>query len=190
VAQHDERSLERPERTARRASAAKKRYRMRSTRHEDRSASCLVSTHDRISGTHTQSAGECCGDGAEEAPVGLGQFGPVDLAAQHCELVTQDNDLDVLRATRRHREASEGAEESVQDAEHEASASAGIVAGQTPRPSIRHPQVFAGGVIAQGTRPLGSSSMSKLTREVPFHKDRGWREPRERVSVHLLQSTA
>ena len=38
-----------------------------------------------------------------------------------------------------HREASEGAEESEEDAEHEASASAGTVAGQTPRPSIRHP---------------------------------------------------
>jgi site-specific recombinase XerD len=47
-----EASFERPERTARRASVAKKRYKMRYTTLEDRSTSCLVSTHDRISGTH------------------------------------------------------------------------------------------------------------------------------------------
>jgi hypothetical protein len=46
------RSFERPDRTARRASVAKKRYKMRYTTPEDRTTSCLVSTHDRISGTH------------------------------------------------------------------------------------------------------------------------------------------
>ena len=33
-------------------SAAKKRYKMRYTTPEDRSTSCQLSTHDRISGTH------------------------------------------------------------------------------------------------------------------------------------------
>jgi hypothetical protein len=50
------RSFERRDRTARRASVAKKRYRMRYTTLEDRSTSCLVSTHDRISGTHRRNA--------------------------------------------------------------------------------------------------------------------------------------
>ena len=45
-------SLERPERTARRANNARKRYKMRYTVPHHRAPSCLVNTHDRISGTH------------------------------------------------------------------------------------------------------------------------------------------
>lgn len=53
-AQHDDLEVfDRPERTGRHASVAKKRYKMRYTTLMDRSTSCLLSTHDRISGTHT-----------------------------------------------------------------------------------------------------------------------------------------
>ena len=46
------RSLERPERTAKRANDTSNRYRMRHIGPQDASASCLVSAHDRILGTH------------------------------------------------------------------------------------------------------------------------------------------
>lgn len=46
------RSFERPDRTARRASAAMSRYKMRYTRLEHRRASSQVNGHDRIFGTH------------------------------------------------------------------------------------------------------------------------------------------
>ena len=35
---------------------------------------------------------------AEQAPVGVGELGAVDLSAQHSELVAQHDDLKVLRA--------------------------------------------------------------------------------------------
>ena len=37
-------------------------------------------------------------DRSEQAPVGVGALGSVDLAAQHAELVAQHDDLEVLRA--------------------------------------------------------------------------------------------
>ena len=50
------RSFERPERTARAASAARRRHRMRYTRHEDRSTSCLVSTRPSNGHPHASTA--------------------------------------------------------------------------------------------------------------------------------------
>ena len=47
------RSLERPERTAKRANDTSNRYRMRHIGPQDASASCLVSAPDHILGTHT-----------------------------------------------------------------------------------------------------------------------------------------
>ena len=78
----------------------------------------------------------------EQAPVGVGEFGAVDLvlAAQHTELVAQHDDLKVLRAARTYSEANQRNEEAVDDAVHEDPASARIAAGQRPRPSFRHPQ--------------------------------------------------
>ena len=53
VAKDDDlRSFERRERTAKRASEAKNRDRTRYMGSQDASASCLVSAHDRIMGTH------------------------------------------------------------------------------------------------------------------------------------------
>ena len=46
------RSFERPERTAKRANDTSNRYRMRHIGSQDASASCLVSAHDHILGTH------------------------------------------------------------------------------------------------------------------------------------------
>ena len=58
VAKDDDlRSFERRERTAKRASEAKNRDRTRYMGSQDASASCLVSAHDRIMGTHRMSAG-------------------------------------------------------------------------------------------------------------------------------------
>ena len=37
-------------------------------------------------------------DRSEQAAVGVGELGSVDLAAQHSELVAQHDDLEVLRA--------------------------------------------------------------------------------------------
>ena len=50
------RSFERPERTAKRANDTSNRYRMRHIGPQDASASCLVSAHDRIVGTHSLGA--------------------------------------------------------------------------------------------------------------------------------------
>ena len=46
-------SFERPERTAKRANDTGNRYSTRHMEPQDASASCLVSAHDHISGTHT-----------------------------------------------------------------------------------------------------------------------------------------
>ena len=46
------RTFERPECTAKRANDTSNRYRMRHMGSQDASASCLVSAHDRILGTH------------------------------------------------------------------------------------------------------------------------------------------
>ena len=46
-------------------------------------------------------------DRSEQAPVGVGEFGAVDLSAQHTELVAQHDDLEVLRAARTHSEPSQ-----------------------------------------------------------------------------------
>jgi hypothetical protein len=48
------RSLERPERIARRAGDASNRYKVRYTRLQDGPASLQVNAHDRVSGSHTQ----------------------------------------------------------------------------------------------------------------------------------------
>jgi len=62
--------------------------------------------------------GECLGDGAEQRPVLIGERGPPVLAAEHGELVTQDDDLDVFGAPGPHGEAGQRREEAVQDAIH------------------------------------------------------------------------
>jgi hypothetical protein len=76
-----------------------------------------------------------------QAAVVIVEFGAVDPASWYGELVVQNNDLEVLQAARADSEASERCEESAEDAVHKASASAAIIAGQRPQPSIRHPQV-------------------------------------------------
>ena len=60
VAKDDDlRSFERRERTAKRASEAKNRDRTRYMGSQDASASCLVSAHDRIMGTHSVARRRC-----------------------------------------------------------------------------------------------------------------------------------
>ena len=59
-------------------------------------------------------------DRAEQAPVGVGELGSIDLAAQHSELVAQHDDLEVLRAAATHRQPCQQREEPVKDATHEA----------------------------------------------------------------------
>ncbi len=46
------------------------------------------------------------------------EFGPVDLSAEHLELVAQHDDLEVLGPSRADEEPSEYGEDSVEDAEH------------------------------------------------------------------------
>ena len=93
----------------------------------------------------------------EQAPVGVGELGAVDLSAQHSELVAQHDDLKVLRAARTYSEANQRNEEAVADAVHEDPASARIAAGQRPRPSFRaFAETWGAGwlrVPEQGSRP-------------------------------------
>jgi hypothetical protein len=56
-------------------------------------------------------AGQQAACGRQEHPVGSPKRGPPDLAAKHCDLVSEDDDLEVLRAGR-----SEPQEEQLQDA--------------------------------------------------------------------------
>ena len=78
------RTFERPECTAKRANDTSNRYRMRHMGSQDASASCLVSAHDRILGTHT----------TDQAWI-ESLFGHLKIEQPHLELI---EDIDVLRA--------------------------------------------------------------------------------------------
>ena len=59
------------------------------------------------------------GDPTEEGSVVVVDGGTVDLAAQDCELVSQHDDLQVLRAARAHCEADKADHEAIQGAVHQ-----------------------------------------------------------------------
>ena len=63
---------------------------------------------------------ECHGDRAEQGAVVVGEGRPVDLATEYLNLVTQHDDLEVLRTARTECETSEGSNEAVQDSKHDA----------------------------------------------------------------------
>ena len=75
----------------------------------------------------------------EQAPVGVGELGAVDLPTQHTDLVAQHDYLKFLRSARTHTEANQRNQQAVDDAVHEDPSSARIAPGQRPRPSFRHP---------------------------------------------------
>jgi hypothetical protein len=67
-------------------------------------------------------AGERGGDRAEQTPVLIVEFGPVDLSAQDHELVAKNDDLEVLRSPATDSQTGKGSEEPVEDAKHGAPA--------------------------------------------------------------------
>ena len=79
-------------------------------------------------------------DGTEKRPVLVGESWPVVQAVQHCELVTQHDDLKVLRASRAHSQASQRGEEPAQNATHGFPGCQPIMPGQRTRPYFGHPQ--------------------------------------------------
>ena len=82
-----------------------------------------VPAQQRVGGDEPSVAarpGERLSDGAEQRPVVIGQRGPARLAAQHDQLVAQDDDLEVLGAAGTDGEASQRREKAVQDAIHTA----------------------------------------------------------------------
>jgi hypothetical protein len=54
-----------------------------------------------------RSAGECGRDGAEQAAVVVGERGSCDLTSQHGVLMAEDDEFELLGASRSHCEASE-----------------------------------------------------------------------------------
>ncbi|MFN0027563.1 MAG: hypothetical protein ACKV2O_10355 [Acidimicrobiales bacterium] len=63
-------------------------------------------------------------DGAEQRPVGVVEYGSVNLAGLDGELVAKHDDLEVLGTTRADRETGDHGDESVENEGHSWSASA------------------------------------------------------------------
>ena len=78
-------------------------------------------------------------DGTEQGPVLVGEGWSVVLPVQHCELVTQHDDLEVLRASRAHSQARQRHEQPIQDATHGLPGCKRIMPGQRARPYFGHP---------------------------------------------------
>jgi hypothetical protein len=81
--------------------------------------------------------GESGSDCAEEGPVVVVECWPVDLSAEHAELVAQHDDFEVFAASGTDRETGQGGDDSIQNAVHETSGSVDVFPGQPPRPNIR-----------------------------------------------------
>jgi hypothetical protein len=77
----------------------------------------------QCSGCHdpavAQSAGESRGDRSEQGPVVVVGGGAVDWAAQYLELVVNDDDLEVFRASRTDSEAGKCSDETAEEAKHD-----------------------------------------------------------------------
>ena len=85
-------------------------------------------------------------DSTQQGSVLLRDGWSVVQAVQHCELVTQHDDLKVLRASRANSQARQRHQQPVQNPTHRTPGCRRIMAGQRPRPHLGHPH-------AQ-TRPL------------------------------------
>ena len=66
-----------------------------------------------------EAAGERGCDGAEQVAVVIVEWGPVDLSAEHLELVAKHDDLEVFRASRTDNETGKCSDETVKDAKHD-----------------------------------------------------------------------
>ena len=78
-------------------------------------------------------------DGTQQGPVLVGERWSVVLALQDCELVTQHDDLKVLRASRTHSQARQRHQQQVQNATHRTPGCKRIMPGQRTRPHFGHP---------------------------------------------------
>ena len=78
-------------------------------------------------------------DGTEQGPVLVGEGWSIVLSVQHCELVTQHDDLKVLRASRAHSQARQRHEQPIQNATHGFPGCRRIVPGQRTRRYFGHP---------------------------------------------------
>ena len=76
---------------------------------------------------------------AQQGPVLVGEGWTVVQAVQHCELVTQHDDLKVLRTSRAHSQAGQRHEQPIQNATHGTPACRRIMPGQRTRPYFGHP---------------------------------------------------
>jgi len=91
-------------------------------------------------------AGERGGDGAEQGPVAVVDRWSVDLAAKDRNLVSQHDDLELLRTTRADRETGEHGDEAVENAEHSSLSSAAF-------PLISaHDRIFGPHRLSRGVR--------------------------------------
>ena len=81
-----------------------------------------------------------CRDGTEKGPVLVGEGWSVVLPVQDCELVTQHDDLKVLRASRANSRAGHRYEQPIQNPTHRTPGCRRIMPGQRTRPYFGHPQ--------------------------------------------------
>ena len=100
-------------------------------------------------------------DRRQQAPVGVGDHRFVDVPARDCELLAQHDDVEVLRAARTSREASQRNEEAVDDPIHEDSASARVATGQTTTAEFPAPTGANHEFISQGIRACRRSARSR-----------------------------
>ena len=77
---------------------------------------------------------------AQQGSVLLREGWSVVQAVQHCELVAQHDDLEVLRASRTHSQPCQQREEPVQNATHRIPGCERNMPGQRTRPHFGHPQ--------------------------------------------------
>ena len=79
-------------------------------------------------------------DSTQQGPVLLREGWSVVQAVQHCELVTQHDDLKVLRASRANSQARQRHEQPIQNPTHRTPGCRRIMPGQRTRPYFGHPQ--------------------------------------------------
>ena len=80
-------------------------------------------------------------DRAQQGPVLIGSLRSVVLSAQDCELVSNHDGLEVLRASEANSQTCQRHEQPIQNATHRNPGCKRIMPGQRTRPPFGHPQV-------------------------------------------------
>ena len=108
-----------------------------------------------------KSAGEYCGDSAEQAPVLVGEHRSVVLSAQQCVLVAQHDDLEIFRTSSADGETCQRGAGSCRGYETRRPSKAASVLVSTHAPLFRSPQ----GTVAAVNAVTCSDALSARSRD-------------------------